>query len=71
MRDVQTYCGVLLDDNNRRPICRLWLNGAQKFVSLFDNEQRKETKIPINGIDDLYVYADRLKATAAMYTNKD
>jgi len=67
MRDVQTYCGVLLDNNNRRPICRLWLNGSQKYLSLFDNEQRKETKIPINGIDDLYGYADRLKATAGMY----
>lgn len=67
MRDVQTYCGVLLDDNNRRPICRLWLNGSRKYLGLFDNEQRKETRIPIEGLDDLYGYADRLKATAAMY----
>lgn len=68
MRDVQTYCGILLDDNNRRPICRLWLNAGVKYLSLFDNEQRKEVKIPIKGIDDLYDYADRLRATAAMYT---
>jgi hypothetical protein len=67
MRDVQTYCGVLLDDNNRRPICRLWLNGPQKYLSLFDNEQRKETKLPISGLDDLYDYADRLKTTVGMY----
>jgi predicted type IV restriction endonuclease len=67
MRDVQTYCGILLDDNNRRPICRLWLNSGVKYLSLFDNEQRKETKIQIKGIDDLYDYADRLRATAAMY----
>ena len=67
MRDVQTYCGVLLDDNNRRPICRLWLNGSQKYLSLFDNEQRKETRVPISGLDDLYGYAERLQATARMY----
>jgi len=68
MHDVQTYCGVLLDDNNRRPICRLWLNGSRQYLGLFDNEQRKETKIPIEGLDDLYSYADDLKATAATYS---
>jgi len=46
------------------------LNGTQKYLSLFDNEQRKETKFPIAGIDDLYEYADRLKATAAVYIAK-
>lgn len=23
MRDIKTYCGILLDDNNQQPICRL------------------------------------------------
>lgn len=67
IRDKQTYCGILFDDNNRRPICRLWFNGAQKSVSLFDNAERKEEKIGIAGIDDLYKYADRLRTTIQLY----
>ena len=26
MRDTKSYCGILLDDNNRKPICRLRFN---------------------------------------------
>lgn len=73
MRDVQTYCGILLDDNNRRPICRLRFNRAQKYVGFFTGSQEneaeglKEEKVPINDIDEIYNFADRLKATVARY----
>ena len=62
MRDVRSYCSVLLDDNNRKPICRLRFNRSQKYIGLFNN-QREEEIVPIDGIDDIYQYADRLKAT--------
>lgn len=68
MRDVQSYCGILLDDNNRKPICRLSFNASQKYLSLFDTE--KEERIPIEGLDDLYKYAERLKATVTKYDTK-
>lgn len=29
MRDKESYCGILLDDNNRKPICRLHYNGKK------------------------------------------
>lgn len=67
MRDQQSYCGILLDDNNRKPICRLWFNGGKKYLGLFDNDQKREDKIPINGLDDIYTYADRLKGTLGFY----
>lgn len=70
MRDVQSYCGVLLDDNNRKPICRLYFNGSQKAIGLFDNEQRKETRVPVSGVDEIYQYGDRLRATVGMYDKK-
>jgi hypothetical protein len=69
MRDQQSYCGILLDDNNRKPVCRLRFNGGQKFVGLF-NEQRIEEKVAIQTVDDLYKFADRLKATVSMYDGK-
>lgn len=67
MRDAQSYCAVLLDDNNRRPICRLYFNSSKKYLGLFDNEGRTEDKIQIEGVDDLFKYGDRLKAAAAQY----
>lgn len=67
LRDQQTYCGVLLDDNNRKPLARLWFNGTQKQLGLFDNEQRKEVKVVITGLDELYRHADRLRATLGFY----
>jgi len=68
IRDVQSYCGILLDDNNRKSICRLYFNGAQKYVGFFDTV--KEEKVPVEGVDDIYKYAERLKATVAKYDAK-
>jgi len=34
-RDSKTYFGVFLDDNNRKPICRLWLNRSKKYLGVF------------------------------------
>lgn len=65
-RDTKSYFGVLIDDNNRKPLCRLHFNRAQKYIGLFDLE-KNETRHPIKDVDDIYSYADILKATAALY----
>lgn len=68
MRDVQSYCGILLDDNNRKPICRLHFNTGQKYIGFFDGD--KEVRVAIERIDDLYQHADQLKATVSRYESK-
>ena len=45
MRDVRSYCGILLDDNNRKPICRLRFNSSKKYVSLFHAEDEERVQI--------------------------
>lgn len=60
MRDAQSYCAILLDDNNRKPICRLRFNGRQKFLGLLD-ESKKETRHPVTSVDGLYGFADALR----------
>lgn len=65
-RDTKSYFGVLIDDNNRKPICRLHFNRAQKYIGLFDLE-KNETRHPIGTVDDIYSFADILKATASLY----
>jgi len=58
--------GILLDDNNRKPICRLHFNRKQKYLGVFD-EHKKERQEPIESLNDIYNFADALKATAQRY----
>ena len=64
--DTKSYCCILVDDNNRKPLCRLHFNRTQKYIGLFDLE-KNETRHPISTVDDIYSFADILKATAALY----
>lgn len=58
-RDAQSYFAILLDDNNRKTICRLYLNGTKKqFVTL--DEQKKEVKAEIANLDDIFNYSETL-----------
>lgn len=65
-RDVKTYFGVLLDDNNRKPLCRLHFNTGQKYIGLI-NDKKEEERIPIESLDDIYRHADRIRATVSFY----
>ncbi len=66
MRDTKSYCGILLDNNNRKPVVTVILNREQKYLGVLD-KNKKEERIAINEIDDIYKYADQIKATVEMY----
>lgn len=65
-RDTKSYFGILIDDNNRRPVCRLHLNRSQMYIGLFD-QNKKETRHPISCLDEIYNFSDSLSETAASY----
>lgn len=65
IRDQKSYCGILIDNNNRRPLARLWFNRSVKYIGLFDGEN--EERIVIESLDKIYEYASRLRATAKQY----
>ena len=70
MRDTKSYCGVLLDDNNRKIICRLRFNAASvKYLGLID-EDRHETRYLLNSIEDISIYDDQLRAAAVRLMNE-
>ncbi|MES3007093.1 MAG: type I restriction endonuclease [Pseudomonadota bacterium] len=68
IRDAQSYCAILLDDNNRKPICRLRFNNVQKLRLGLFSDDKDEEQISLECVDDIFNYADRLKATALSYT---
>jgi hypothetical protein len=65
-RDAKTYFGVLLDDNNRKPIARLWFNRSKKYLGVFD-EQKVETRVPLERVEDIYAHAEVLRRTVNRY----
>lgn len=69
MRDAQSYCAILLDDNNRKPICRLRFNNSKNLrIGLF-NDKKEEIIETIQTVDDLFNFSDLLAATVTAYIN--
>ncbi|UWU25856.1 type I restriction enzyme HsdR N-terminal domain-containing protein (plasmid) [Rhizobium sp. CB3060] len=65
MRDAKSYCAILIDNNNRKPLARLHFNRAVKYIGLFDGEN--EERLIVDTLDQIYEYTDRLRATAQKY----
>lgn len=63
MRDTKSYCGILLDDNNRKPICRLRFNTSQKYIEI----GRSNERIAIKGIDEIYDYSKQIQQSISDY----
>ncbi len=62
-RDTKSYFGVLLDDNNRKWICRLHFNSkTSKYIGIhtFDKE---EERFDIQNVEDIYKYKAELIKT--------
>lgn len=70
-RDTQSYFGILFDDNNRRPICRLRFNSdTKKYIGIFDAD-KKETKHPLSSLNEIYKHAEPLRATVRRYLDSE
>ena len=59
LKDTRSgYCTIYLDGWKR--ICRLYFDGAQKYLGL-PLDGNRETRVPVDGVDDLYAHADALR----------
>lgn len=66
-RDTKSYFGILFDDNNRKPICRLYFNSdTTKYIATFD-ENKVETKNKIDNLNEIYKYTKNLKHIVEYY----
>lgn len=68
MRDSQSYCGILLDDNNRKPICRLYFSPNRLRIGLFDKD-KKESKHDLERLDDIYNFSEHILETISNYAS--
>lgn len=69
-RDKKTYFGVLLDDNNRKTLCRLHFNGKTKYLGIID-EQKNEHKVAIESPQDIYKYAEPLLESLGRFEEEE
>jgi hypothetical protein len=68
-RDAQSYFAILLDDNNRKTICRLYLGAAKKYLVVLD-DAKKEIKHEIMSVDEIYNHGDELLKAVARLEKK-
>lgn len=68
MRDTISYCGILFENNNRKPICRLHFNSLTNMqLETFDSE-KKGTRYKLEKISDIYKYAEALQSVVGYYS---
>ena len=53
-------------DKQTQPVCRLHFNRAQKYLGLID-EGKKEERVPIDSLDDIFSYSEKLIETMGCY----
>lgn len=66
-RDAQTYSTVIIDNNNRKPICRFYLNSQTNCQISIIGQDKKEIKNKIERLDDIYKHSEDLLRVAQMY----
>lgn len=70
MRDAKSYCAIFLDDNNRKPVVRLYFNTKNKTVALFE-DGKMLAREPISGLNDLYRLGDAIRAEVRYLTSRE
>ena len=67
MRDAKSYCSIFVDDNNRKPVCRLYFNGkSARHVGIYDADKNEE-RIQIDSLSDIYNHSNKFEAVIKFY----
>ena len=64
MRDAKSYCAILLDDNNRKTICRFYF--SQKMSIAFIDQDKKENRIELKTLGDIYQHSEMILQTIVL-----
>jgi hypothetical protein len=67
MRDAKSYCSIFVDDNNRKPVCRLYFNSKSvRHIGLFEAE-KVEDRQQINSLTQIYDFSARIEEAVKAY----
>jgi hypothetical protein len=59
-KDTKSYCNVLLDNHSWKSIARMYFNGTQKKLEIFDDTEPK--MVQLESVPSIYQFADRIRA---------
>jgi len=65
MRDAKSYCAILFDNNNRKPICRLYFGKSKMSFGVFLPDGEKN--ITIEKLSDIYRSKEDIKTAISQY----
>lgn len=66
-RDAQSYFAIFIDDNNRKPICRLYFNNSNNKRIRVVTADLEWSKHDISTLDEIYNLQEELKQAVAKY----
>lgn len=66
-RDAKTYFAIFIDDNNRKSVCRLYLNSPTNKILLWLDDNKNEISHKLTSLDDIYLYSDGIIEAASKY----
>jgi hypothetical protein len=67
IRDAQSYCAILLDDNNRKSICRLDFNNPNRLRIRIFKEDKEQLIFELSSVDDIFNFAEELKSSVKTF----
>ncbi|OGU58171.1 MAG: hypothetical protein A2X64_06910 [Ignavibacteria bacterium GWF2_33_9] len=66
IKDFKNFCNYCLDDSSQKTLVRAYFNNEKKFLGFFD-ENKKEQKVQINSMSDIFQHKDKLIETCKRY----
>jgi hypothetical protein len=70
IRDAKSYCSVLFENNNRKPVARMYFDNPNKKQLVWFDREWKENRVPINELHDIYQYQEQIRATVQLYLSE-
>jgi len=67
IKDAKAYCPIFFDDNNKKPVVRLYFTQNKKSIGIFDKDTGEMKKEEIKSLIDLFKYRDNFKDIVKKY----
>ena len=70
IRDAKSYCAVLMDNNNRKPVCRFFFNSAKTKSVVVFNAEKQEVRHHVEHPSDIYAFSNEIEKVVEAYKDE-
>lgn len=65
LKDRKSYCNILLDNNVRKPICRLYFDRPKKLIGIMT--ETEVDKYEIESLDEIFYFSNQIIQAVKLY----